>query len=94
MTRLPNLPSALASKAPAIAPNAPKPLANVTKVSLRELQPTMIVRENVFAKDGTLLISVGRVLTEASIHRINDLSGLLKSTTFTVEVVPKPDATI
>jgi EAL domain-containing protein (putative c-di-GMP-specific phosphodiesterase class I)/DNA-binding response OmpR family regulator len=86
MTRLPNLPSAVASKEAAVA-NAAKPAAEpsvkVKQVELRELMPNMILRDNVFAQDGTLLMSTGRVVNEVSINRLNELRGILKSTTFT-----------
>jgi EAL domain-containing protein (putative c-di-GMP-specific phosphodiesterase class I)/CheY-like chemotaxis protein len=93
VTKLQNLPNAEASKEAAIVSMDTSPAAQssvkVSRLTLRELRPNMIVRENIFAKDGTLLISAGRVLTEVSIHRMNDLSGILKSNTFMVEEEPK-----
>jgi EAL domain-containing protein (putative c-di-GMP-specific phosphodiesterase class I)/DNA-binding NarL/FixJ family response regulator len=93
VTKLQNLPNAEASKEAAIVSMDTSPAAQssvkVSRLTLRELRPNMIVRENIFAKDGTLLISAGRVLTEVSIHRMNDLSGILKSNIFMVEEEPK-----
>ncbi|MEQ1935676.1 MAG: response regulator, partial [Fimbriimonadaceae bacterium] len=55
------------------------------RVHMSRLRPGMVVREDVCAKDGTLLLKSGQVLTELSINRINDLSGFLGDTTFVVE---------
>ncbi len=94
MTKLQNLPSVEARKAQAAAAvidkPAAKPAMKVKQVPMRELRPDMIVQENVFAKDGTLMISAGRVLTEVAINRIRDLSSILKSEVFTIQDDSKP----
>jgi len=50
---------------------------NVRHLSIRWLRPQMILKENVYLKDGTMLLSSGHKLTELSINRINDLEILL-----------------
>ncbi len=45
--------------------------------SLTRLRPGMILKENVYLKDGTLILSSGHTLTELSINRLNDLKSLL-----------------
>jgi EAL domain-containing protein (putative c-di-GMP-specific phosphodiesterase class I)/DNA-binding NarL/FixJ family response regulator len=93
MTKLQDLPNSEVRKGSSSVSTALKhaaqPSAKVIKVELRELHPDMIVRDNIFAKDGTLMISAGQVLTEVSINRIRDLSGILKGNIFTVEEVSK-----
>ena len=93
MTRIQNLPNSVTNKEPVVAPNASKPaaqpLVKVKHLSLRELRPNMILRDNIFAEDSTLLMSTGLVLSEVSINRLNELRGMLKGDTFTVEDVSK-----
>jgi EAL domain-containing protein (putative c-di-GMP-specific phosphodiesterase class I)/DNA-binding NarL/FixJ family response regulator len=55
------------------------------RVALRWLRPGMVLNENIYAKDGTMMMKAKHVLTETSINRINDLSGFLKETSFAVE---------
>jgi len=50
---------------------------NVRHLSIRWLRPQMILKQDVFLKDGTMLLSSGHKLTELSINRINDLEILL-----------------
>jgi EAL domain-containing protein (putative c-di-GMP-specific phosphodiesterase class I)/DNA-binding NarL/FixJ family response regulator len=45
--------------------------------SLSRLRPGMILKENAYLKDGTLILSAGHTLTELSINRLNDLKALL-----------------
>jgi EAL domain-containing protein (putative c-di-GMP-specific phosphodiesterase class I)/DNA-binding NarL/FixJ family response regulator len=94
MTRLQNLPSSVANKGPTAVPNASKPAAQqptfkVKHLNLRELRPNMILRDNIFAEDGTLLMSTGRVLSDVAINRLNELRGILKKEIITVEDVSK-----
>jgi EAL domain-containing protein (putative c-di-GMP-specific phosphodiesterase class I)/DNA-binding NarL/FixJ family response regulator len=65
------------------------PLSDLSRLPLCDLIPGMIVRESICAKDGTLLICAGKVLSEQSISRLDDLSRLLKDTLFAVERPPK-----
>ena len=50
---------------------------SVRHLSIRWLRPKMILKEDVYLKDGTMLLSSGHVLTELSINRLNDLEILL-----------------
>jgi CheY-like chemotaxis protein len=50
-----------------------------TSLSLYRLRPGMILREGVYLKDGTLILSSGQTLSELSINRLNDLKTLLSS---------------
>jgi EAL domain-containing protein (putative c-di-GMP-specific phosphodiesterase class I)/DNA-binding response OmpR family regulator len=51
--------------------------ANARHLSIRWLRPQMILNEDVYLKDGTMLLSSGHRLTELSINRLNDLEILL-----------------
>ncbi len=42
------------------------------------LRPGMVLNENVFLSDGTLLLSAGHIFSELSINRLNELGDLLK----------------
>ncbi|HVC49785.1 MAG TPA: response regulator, partial [Burkholderiales bacterium] len=46
-------------------------------LSLHRLRPGMVLKENVYLRDGTLLLSGGHALSELSINRLNDLKVLL-----------------
>jgi hypothetical protein len=59
--------------------------ANIVQINVREVRPNMILRANILAKDGTLMVSAGRVFNEVSINRLKELIGVLKSETITVE---------
>ncbi|OIQ92227.1 phytochrome-like protein cph2 [mine drainage metagenome] len=63
----------------------PKSAANVTRIPLHRFRPGMIVQENIYAKDKTLLMRSGQVITEMSINRLNDLSGLINGNSFAVQ---------
>jgi two-component system chemotaxis response regulator CheY len=50
---------------------------NSRHLSIRWLRPQMILKEDVYLKDGTMLLSSGHKLTELSINRLIDLEKLL-----------------
>lgn len=89
VTKIRNLTNSVSNKEPAIVPNdskqAVQPTVQAIQLELRELRPNMILRDNIYAEDDTLLMSAGHMLTEVSINRINELRGILKSNTFSVE---------
>lgn len=60
-------------------------VVNTPRVGAQCLKPGMVLIENVVAKDGTLLMRTGYVLTEMSINRLDDLSGFLKNNSFAVQ---------
>ena len=84
MTRLQNLPHSEIIKAPVLKPEVKIP-ANIVQITVREVRPNMILRANIYAKDGTLMVSAGRVFNEVSINRLKELIGVLKSEIITVE---------
>ena len=84
MTRLQNLPHSEIIKAPVLKPEVKIP-ANIVQITVREVRPNMILRANIHAKDGTLMVSAGRVFNEVSINRLKELIGVLKSEIITVE---------
>ena len=47
------------------------------RLALSRLHPGMLLTENVYFKDGTLVLSSGHTLSELSINRLNDLKELL-----------------
>lgn len=49
------------------------------RLALRRLRPGMILNENIYLKDGTLILSSGHALSELSINRLRDLEALLPS---------------
>ncbi len=63
----------------------PKLAANVVRIPLHRFHTGMILREDIYAKDNTLLMRSGQVITEMSINRLNDLSGLIKGNSFAVQ---------
>lgn len=54
-------------------------------VSLQRLRPGMILKEDIKLLDGTLLLSSGHVLSEASINRLYDIRSLLKQTRISID---------
>ena len=84
MTRLQNLPHSEVIRTPAPKVEV-KTAANIVQINVREVRPNMILRANIFAKDGTLMVSAGRVFNEVSINRLKELIGVLKSEIITVE---------
>lgn len=51
--------------------------SNASYLSLNRLRPGMTLKEGVYLKDGTLLLSSGHIFSELSINRLNDLKDLL-----------------
>ena len=50
---------------------------NADYLPLRRLRPGMVLKEDVYLRDGTLILSAGHTLYEVSINRLNDLANLL-----------------
>lgn len=50
---------------------------NPDYLALSRLRPGMILKKDVYLKDGTLILSAGHILSELSINRLNDLKVLL-----------------
>lgn len=57
-------------------------------LTIQRLRPGMILRENLYLMDGSLLLSSGHAFSELSINRLNDLRALLKENSFAVQEVP------
>ena len=88
-TELKSLPSAdeqphVAPAGSAVTLGAPKAASrnetrSAHRLSLYRLRPGMTLEENVYLKDGTLILSSGHILSELSINRLVDLKVLLPS---------------
>ncbi len=57
-------------------------------IALHRLRPGMTLRENVYLKDGTLILTTGHILSELSINRLNDLKALLPAVGVIVQENP------
>ena len=58
---------------------------NISSHPIQGLRPGMLLKENIYFSDGTLLMSSGQALTELSINRLNDLRNLLPNTSISVQ---------
>jgi hypothetical protein len=47
----------------------------------------MVLKENIYLSDGTLLLSSGHELTELSINRLYDIRSLLKGNSVVVRTI-------
>lgn len=58
-------------------------------ISLQRLRPGMILKEDLYLLDGTLLLSAEHTFTELSINRLYDLRSLLKENHICAQEAPK-----
>jgi EAL domain-containing protein (putative c-di-GMP-specific phosphodiesterase class I)/CheY-like chemotaxis protein len=58
---------------------------NLLTIPIQRLRPDMVLSENIYLADGSLLLSSGHTFTELSINRLNDLRPLLKTNSITVQ---------
>jgi hypothetical protein len=58
---------------------------SVHRLTPRMLRPGMKLKEDIYFKDGTLLLSSGQTLSELSINRINDLEVLLPASGISIQ---------
>lgn len=81
VSKQPRSGAAIIKQQPAAAPKK----HHGVSIPLRQLRAGMTVCEDIYAKDGTLMMKRGQLLTELTINRLHDLSGFLQATSFAVE---------
>lgn len=66
-----------------LKPNEPhniKQVKKITLVTIKELQPDMRLKEDIYAKNGVRLMSAGRIMNEVVINRLQELLPIMHTT--------------
>lgn len=58
---------------------------NGARLPLHRLRPGMLLKENIYLGNGTMILSSGLTLSETSINRLNDIKILLRESSFLVQ---------